>query len=384
MAQLSMKKGLFVSLFSLVGCLGLLALLEVGLRVFGFEYPPSDDPIAIWNADEDRGLRLGRGLHRVAARQLWEPRPKALLPLAWTGDPEHVNSAGYRGPLRREEKTPGVLRIATMGDSSTFGFGVPYADTYSAQLEASLNAAGLRAEVLDFGVIGYTLLQGIERYKARVRDYHPDVVIEAFGAVNDHHVAQGLQDTPKIAQSSSDEGALAVLGRRARENLRLFHLLARGLDSMHREDPAQREEQDRRAVLINASLSHVGELDFEENWHAERRVPPQEFEAALGELKKLVEADGASLLVVSMPRRPGVDMVAPVLRSYSAIVVDFCKATGNPLYDGRSDFRDYRAIEHGDPYLFFIDGDDYHPSKRGHARIARRLCEMLIEMRGPH
>ena len=146
MAQLTIKKGLLLSSLSILGCLVLLAALEIGLRAFGFEHPPENDPIAIWNRALDRDMRLGRGLHRFDVRQLWEPRPGALIPREWSGELERVNAAGFRGPQRSREKPPGVLRIATLGDSSTFGYGVPYADTFSAQLETRLNAAGIKAE----------------------------------------------------------------------------------------------------------------------------------------------------------------------------------------------------------------------------------------------
>ena len=127
----------------------------------------------------------------------------------------------------------------------------------------------------------------------------------------------------------------------------------------------------------------MGELEFESSYQGVRRVSLAEFEAGLAELKRAVEADGAQLLVVSMPRRPGVDMNAPILRKYSACVVDYCKMSGTALFDGRTDFREYRELEHGDANLFFLDGDDYHPSKRGHARIAQKLFESVVASRGP-
>ncbi len=379
-----MKKGLTLSLFSVVGCLFAFTLLELCLRTFGFEYPPADDPIAIWNKIEDRDLRLGQGLHRAAAKQLWEPRPGAELPRTWTGERECVNAAGYRGPERSPIKTPGVLRIATLGDSSTFGYGVPYADCYSAQLEARLNEAGQRAQVLDFGVIGFTLLQGIERYRACVRDYHPDVVVAAFGAVNDHHLAQGLTDAEKIARSVSSESAFGVLSRKAREDLRVFHLIARAVDSFRAQDIAKQDELERHMLELNATRPHMGELDFESTWHGVRRVSLEAFTAGLSVLKRTVEADGATLVIVSMPRRPGIDFDSPVLRKYSSILVGFCKSAACLLFDGHGDFRAYREVEHGDPTLFFLDGDDYHPSKRGHARLALGLCETIVKSRGPH
>src|SRR5687768_5026314 len=125
MSRSRIQKGLTLSLLSLVGVLAVLGILEVVLRARGFDFPPAEEPIAIWNPDEDRDLRLGLGLHRSVPRQLWEPRPDALIPPAWTREPERVNESAYRGPERAEPKPAGTLRIATLGDSSTFGYAVP-------------------------------------------------------------------------------------------------------------------------------------------------------------------------------------------------------------------------------------------------------------------
>ena len=98
-------KRLLIALVSVILCAG---ALELWLRWNGFEYPPVE-PIQIWNRVEDRDMRLGQGLHEYAGRQLWRPRPGAEIP--WGGT---VNELGYRGPVLKPEKTPGVLRIATL------------------------------------------------------------------------------------------------------------------------------------------------------------------------------------------------------------------------------------------------------------------------------
>src|SRR5262245_33987379 len=143
--------------------------LELVLRIAGFVYPPHDDPLAIvntaWNPELARDIASPDGAHRPSARQLWEPRPGAELPRL---DGERINDAGYRGPLVPEERTPGVLRVATLGDSSCFGTFLPYADGYSAQLARMLGDAGVPSEVLCFGVIGHSARAGLERYRELV------------------------------------------------------------------------------------------------------------------------------------------------------------------------------------------------------------------------
>ncbi len=380
MAQLSIKKGLSISLLSVLGFSLLAVLLELGLRASGFEHPSAEDPIAIWNRVEDRDLRLGQGLHRFAPGELWEPRPGAVLPMGWTGEVERINRDGYRGPLRSVSRKPGVLRIAVLGDSSTFGYGLPFAENFCAGLEAQLEAAGTQSEVLDFGVIGFTLLQGIERYARKVREYRPDVVIAAFGSVNDHHVAQALPDAQKIAAWTAAESQLRRFGRRARESARVVHLCAWIVDGLRDAERSKDDEVPLHELQAEESRAHLGKLEYESLHKGVRRVSVAEFEAGLGRLKQAVELDGSRLLLMSMPRRPGVDHSSPILRKYSQAISAFAAQNQVACFDGHADFRAYGLVEHGDGHLFFLPNDDFHPSRRGHARLASGLSRRVLEL----
>jgi hypothetical protein len=133
-------------------------LLELGLRVGGFQHWPLDAPITVWDGTRDQELALEIGLHTFDVDQLWRPRP--LAPIAW-GTDERVTQLGYRGRDPDPHATP---RIAAFGDSSTFGFGVAFADTWCARVELALRADRPRAQVLDAGVIGSTIVQGLARH----------------------------------------------------------------------------------------------------------------------------------------------------------------------------------------------------------------------------
>ena len=92
---------------------------------------------------------------------------------------EHaVNSRGYRGPSRPVEKRPGTLRILLVGDSYTFGVGMPEEDTIAAQLEDALGAFSPRpVEVLNFGVPGANLEEAFEQYERFASRWKHDVVL---------------------------------------------------------------------------------------------------------------------------------------------------------------------------------------------------------------
>ena len=113
-------------------------------------------------------------------------------------------------------------------------------------------------------------------------------------------------------------------------------------------------------------------------------MPLEEFERGLAELHRRVTQDGAQLVLVAMPHRPGVVLASPVLKRYAEAVIAFAKQSGCALYDARADFRIYREVERGDPTMLFLDGDDYHPSRRGHARMARGLAAVVAGLKASH
>ncbi len=76
-------------------------------------------------------------------------------------------------------KPAGVYRIATLGDSFTFGMGVEEEDTWPRRLEAEL--AGWRsAEVINFGVMGYDTTQEARLLEARVLTFQPDLIVIGY------------------------------------------------------------------------------------------------------------------------------------------------------------------------------------------------------------
>ncbi|MBM4398309.1 MAG: hypothetical protein FJ087_21795 [Deltaproteobacteria bacterium] len=90
-----------------------------------------------------------------------------------------VNALGFRDPERIAAKPDGVRRIVVLGASNTYGAAVSDGDTYPAQLERRLNAAGgdVRWEVWNAGVSAYTLRQMMESARRVLPAYRPDLVI---------------------------------------------------------------------------------------------------------------------------------------------------------------------------------------------------------------
>jgi lysophospholipase L1-like esterase len=91
-----------------------------------------------------------------------------------------VSRQGLRDREFAIPKPPGTWRILVLGDSIAYGVGVERAETFAKVLERRLDRPDRRVEVIDTGVLGYTAYNETEYYRARGRDFQPDVVVVAF------------------------------------------------------------------------------------------------------------------------------------------------------------------------------------------------------------
>ena len=84
-----------------------------------------------------------------------------------TQDVAGVNVWGYRGPVM-PRKLPGEVRIAMLGGSTVFGWGLPASESIAAFLEKRLNAAGRgRFSVVNLGAPG----QGAYGFRYDLEDF---------------------------------------------------------------------------------------------------------------------------------------------------------------------------------------------------------------------
>ncbi len=96
-----------------------------------------------------------------------------------------INGGGFRATRDYSPRPPAdTLRIALFGDSFTADDDVDDAHAWANQLELALNQAGVRAEVLNFGVGGYGMDQAFLRWQNVGRGYQPDIVIFGFQPEN--------------------------------------------------------------------------------------------------------------------------------------------------------------------------------------------------------
>ena len=96
------------------------------------------------------------------------------------GDPHRFRVDTNRDGLRTqipEARTDGVFRLAVMGDSTVFGWGVDEGEDLPSRLEAHLRAAGARVEVLNAAQPGYTTAQLVALHESTIHRWQPDLVL---------------------------------------------------------------------------------------------------------------------------------------------------------------------------------------------------------------
>ena len=166
-----------------------LLLLELGLRLAA-RLEPSGELRALGLSLQPEALpisqlrvRIGDYLENAEWATIvhdpwlgWAPSPNRV----WEeGDGSFsVNSIGMRSTREYSAEPPReALRIAVFGDSFTEGKEVADESAWPRHLERELGEAGIRAEVMNFGVSAYGMDQAYLRWQRQGRGFAPDIVI---------------------------------------------------------------------------------------------------------------------------------------------------------------------------------------------------------------
>lgn len=249
-------------------------LLEGGAQIALRAFPsPGGAPVTF--AFEDVWAHEGVPFHRRDGELLWRTIPGAERPGV------RINRLGFRGREIDAAKPAGTRRLAILGNSVTFGFGVDEDETFARRLEEELRAAvpgsGAAAspvEVVNAGVIGYSSWQVRRYYPRAVGPLSPDIVVVLAG-YNDHHAA-----VRSDAEKGRGRALGAVLSLLERTSLHRLVSRLRGVPA----PPALR----RRPVP---------------------RVSLDAFEENIRSLERVVRNDGAWVLFLTVPLRPVIPLV---------------------------------------------------------------------------
>lgn len=214
-------KVLLVALGLLLGIGGAVLGAEIIIRVMypstrGTQFSSLDElrrTILQGNAQSDPALSSPDSGGNL--RALVNPHPsdriifdlKPSLDLTFQRARVRTNSCGMRDKERSIAKPPDTYRIALLGDSFVFGWGVEFEQTFAQRLEGNLNrlAEGKRQfEVLNFGVPGYATFQESAKFLESGIEFMPDEVLVFF--------IQNDFDFPFFVHDVRKPGGLMALG----------------------------------------------------------------------------------------------------------------------------------------------------------------------------
>ena len=146
-----------------------------------------------------------------------------------------INALGMRGPELAVEKAPGTYRVLCLGGSTTFGTGVSEdRKTYPARLEHYLNEAapaGVRYEVGNCGMTGYTTAENLINLALRLVDLDPDAIV-IYAAANDARPIQasGFRSDYAHYRRSWAVTEITPLDEWLLRNVRVYAWATRGLN----------------------------------------------------------------------------------------------------------------------------------------------------------
>lgn len=351
---------------ALVGCVVAFLLAEIGLRVSGWE--PSARLSKRSLLDRSPGRRTWYDCYASnpngefrelpdTSRGNWvlvdnQPTPVPLQLERVRETPwcvEYVlSSQDLRDVERQPEPATGVLRLALIGDSFTFGEGVPAEKALPARLQAELGAS---FEVLNLGRPGDDTLHELDRLAAAIPAFHLRRAAVVF-IPNDIGTTPELQreqdyihDLIQFRDANLARGrfgAVTFLGSR------LLHLAGVQLDM--------------RRVTAKT-------IQWYRDLYDPARNPAglQQFRASLARLAKL---PGCRVVLVLYPLLEDFEGGYP-LQSVHDAVAGMARAAGLEVIDLASAF----AAETTES--LWVHPSDHHPNGRAHALAARALAEAL-------
>lgn len=274
-----------------------------------------------------------------------------------------TNSHGLREVELQLEREPGMFRILCLGDSLTFGNGVPVQETYPKQLEHILHSQmpGQRFQVINAGVPGYDTWQEAAYLKEFGWKLKPDVVIIGF-------YANDIVPKPEmVGQTVNDLGEIRRFGWKGLISDQVVHQLKRSRllllirdrydKLMRRLSPSAQDTH--QLALINGSFHPIIEAGL------------TQVDSSLHEIAEMGETHGFRLLIVFFP------LPEQVMRDYPSSIYPgkvkyITQKYHIPFIDLMPTFQ-----KHFDGFgSLFIEWDG-HPNAAAYNIAARTIWEYL-------
>jgi len=283
-----------------------LALAEIALRIV------LPEPI-VWRHPQERYAWDPETGHRLRPHQA-----------AFTHDARvETNRHGLRDGELPPRPSPGTVRVLALGDSQTFGNGLPLSATWPKQLERLLQRGAddpSGFEVINAGVPGTDTWQHAIFLERLLPIYHPDAVVLGF-YVNDVSERYEPPARPPPQTSAWRERTIYTLKRSS-----LLLVLRQAVAAIR-----QGWSPSRAAVLEERILSGEPDPRVEAAW--------AEVERSLSAMVERCRERGVAFVLLALPRRDQVAAQSPQT-AYNRRLTALARQLGVPAVDPLASLRD--------------------------------------------
>ncbi len=283
-----------------------------------------------------------------------------------------VNSFGLRGPEISMDKPDGITRIAVLGDSWAFGWGVNQDEVVTAVLEKRLNESSDRKfEVINFSLYGYSLQQEEAVLAGKVLAFEPDFVIFAFN-IND---LEGLRLVPQNKGLNRDKkkGGDGMQKRDMPFKRRLFKAV-REIEKFGNQHSHLFRLIDNalRGLAIYLHFENPGkQLHYERFYKADTREF-QFLENAYRRIRKIADKEKVKVCIIYFPWMNELTQNNPYIESFEKVK----KVAEQEGFLTMNLFPYYRGQDVSELRISNIDG---HPTALGHEIAADAIKGFILQ-----
>ena len=281
----------------------------------------------------------------------WRLKPSQQCFTKVDRKPVQINSHGTRGPEFSIAKPANTIRILSLGDSRTFGWGLSENETYSARLQKLLQAEvgnAAKVEVINAGVNAWSYPQMAVYLREHGLEFSPDIIVLADANL-----------WTQFSEQSSPEFVKSFLRRVWLKNfLRQFAIYHYFVEIQLR-DYYERH----RSKFIPVDPKQ--DLLFKEEQQAD---PDAVFRHAIENICQLSQSKGIQPILISLPIEGDWKLtVTPAPLRTKRLV---SKKTGVPLVEMSDIIQSKNEI-------LYLDADPVHFNAHGNELIAISLFETL-------
>ncbi|MCK5451183.1 MAG: SGNH/GDSL hydrolase family protein [Candidatus Omnitrophica bacterium] len=283
-----------------------------------------------------------------------------------------TNSDGFRGNKDfAKEKIQETKRIAFIGDSFTFGWGVEDEEAFAAILGNKLKTKSKDVEALNAAVYGYDIVQYSEMFN-RVLEYNPDIIFLGFCLENDFNI------TPLKSGVDSKESIRVErtkISSRIRSFINNLHIVAMVRDRLYITFPKIRN------LMLSLGINNKRDI-FLKKYPGMLTLSLKETERRLDEMKRICQLRGIRFVVILIPLKEQI-YCRDEINKFLEYDIDKPNRVMENILERRGieyiDLLPY-LVEEGkrsDNRLYF--DTDPHWTAYGHDKVAKILYDIAIK-----